>query len=182
MSHSKRNWEFLRAGRCCRAACKATSYEATKPDQFQARDKEYLARSPTLKPRRRTVRRAIVEYPAKKRRARSWSIPTIIIFITCRMAARRSGYGITVGEEAMAWSGIAKVGSMTDGRLGIRRRARSPASACRNSSPRGRIIDGFAGAVSSTSGGKDTLFRISWHQPTGYIGRLDFLGLYPHDQ
>ena len=42
-------------------------------------------------------------------------------------------YGITVGEEAMAWFGIAKVGSKTSGRPGIRRPAKSRVSAFRNS-------------------------------------------------
>ena len=79
-------------------------------------------------------------------------------------------YGITVGEEAMAWSGIAKVGSMTEWpawhptpgeieRLGV------PKFVAAGSGQ----SDGLARAV-SLANGKDTLFRIHGTNQPEYIG------------
>ena len=79
-------------------------------------------------------------------------------------------YGITVGEEAMAWSGIAKVGSMTEwpawhptpgeiAALGV------PTFVA----PGTGQSDGLARDV-SLPGGKDTLFRIHGTNQPEYIG------------
>jgi lipoprotein-anchoring transpeptidase ErfK/SrfK len=79
-------------------------------------------------------------------------------------------YGITVGEEAMAWSGIAKVGSMTEwppwhptkseiARLGV------PTFV-----PPGPDNPMGSRALYLYSGGKDTLFRIHGTNQPEYIG------------
>src|SRR6202034_1690645 len=79
-------------------------------------------------------------------------------------------YGITVGEEAMAWSGIAKIGSMTEWpawhptkgeieRLGV-----PTFVAPGPDNPMG------SRALYLYSGGKDTLFRIHGTNQPEYIG------------
>jgi lipoprotein-anchoring transpeptidase ErfK/SrfK len=79
-------------------------------------------------------------------------------------------YGITVGEEAMAWSGIAKIGSMTEwppwhptkseiSRLGV-----PTFVAPGPDNPMG------SRALYLYSGGKDTLFRIHGTNQPEYIG------------
>jgi lipoprotein-anchoring transpeptidase ErfK/SrfK len=79
-------------------------------------------------------------------------------------------YGITVGEEAMAWSGIAKVGSKTEwppwhptpgeiSRLGVPKFV-APGP----DNPMG------SRALYLYSGGKDTLFRIHGTNQPEYIG------------
>ncbi len=79
-------------------------------------------------------------------------------------------YGITVGEEAMAWSGIAKVGSKTEwpawhptpgeiSRLGV-----PTYVAPGPDNPMG------SRALYLYSGGKDTLFRIHGTNQPEYIG------------
>jgi lipoprotein-anchoring transpeptidase ErfK/SrfK len=79
-------------------------------------------------------------------------------------------YGITVGEEAMAWSGIAKIGSMTEWpawhptkgeieRLGV-----PTFVAPGPDNPMG------SRAMYLYSGGKDTLFRIHGTNQPEYIG------------
>jgi len=79
-------------------------------------------------------------------------------------------YGITVGEEAMAWSGIAKVGSKTEwpawhptpgeiSRLGV-----PTYVAPGPDNPMG------SRAIYLYSGGKDTLFRIHGTNQPEYIG------------
>ena len=76
-------------------------------------------------------------------------------------------YGITVGEEAMAWSGIAKIGSKTEwpawhptkseiSRLGV-----PTYVAPGPDNPMGYLY----------SGGKDTLFRIHGTNQPEYIGQ-----------
>src|SRR4029078_8217312 len=78
-------------------------------------------------------------------------------------------YGITVGEEAMAWSGIAKVGSKTEwppwhptpseiSRLGVPRFV-SPGRENPMGSP----------ALYLYAGGKDPLFRITGTNQPEYI-------------
>jgi lipoprotein-anchoring transpeptidase ErfK/SrfK len=79
-------------------------------------------------------------------------------------------YGITVGEEAMAWSGIAKIGSMAEWpawhptkgeieRLGV-----PTYVAPGPDNPMG------SRALYLYSGGKDTLFRIHGTNQPEYIG------------
>ena len=79
-------------------------------------------------------------------------------------------YGITVGEEAMAWSGIAKVGSMTEWppwhptKSEIERLGVPTFVAPGPDNPMG------SRALYLYSGGKDTLFRIHGTNQPEYIG------------
>ena len=81
-------------------------------------------------------------------------------------------YGITVGEEALAFSGIAKVGNMAEWPTWTSDRATftSASKACRPSVP-GGVDNPLAPARSiSTQGNKDTLFRIHGTNQPEYIG------------
>ena len=79
-------------------------------------------------------------------------------------------YGITVGEEAMAWSGIAKIGSMTEWppwhptKSEIERLGVPSFVAPGPDNPMG------SRALYLYSGGKDTLFRIHGTNQPEYIG------------
>ena len=80
-------------------------------------------------------------------------------------------YGITVGEEAMAWSGIAKVGSMTEWPAWHPTKSEIlAAQACRPLSRRGPDNPMGSRALYLYSGGKDTLFRIHGTNQPEYIG------------
>ena len=149
----------------------ATTYEATNQANFKPRDKELLAKvslhqAPVPEPS--AARSSTIT--AGKPRAPSSSIPTTIIFIYVQANGKAIRYGITVGEEAMAWSGIAKVGSKTEwppwhptpgeiSRLGVPKFV-APGP----DNPMG------SRALYLYSGGKDTLFRIHGTNQPEYIG------------
>ena len=89
------------------SGCMQTTYEATNTTTFKPRDKELLAKVSYVKtPVPEAFRRAIVEY---HRREAPGSIVVdsdnhYLYYVMDGGKAIR--YGITVGEEAMAWSGI----------------------------------------------------------------------------
>src|SRR4051795_10447066 len=106
---------ILAAGLMLSGCMQAATYEATNTTNFKPRDKEMLAKVSYVKtPVAEPFRRAIVDY---HRREAPGSIVVdsdnhyLYLVLTGAKAIR---YGITVGEEAMAWSGIAKVGSKTE--------------------------------------------------------------------
>src|SRR3984885_15374760 len=154
------------------AGCVQTSYEPTSEATFKPRDKDYLAKVSYVKtPVREMFRRAIVEYHRKE-------APGSIVVDSDNHylyyvldAGKAIRYGITVGEEAMAWSGIAKIGSMTEWpawhptkgeieRLGV-----PTFVAPGPDNPMG------SRAMYLYSGGKDTLFRIHGTNQPEYIGQ-----------
>ena len=148
-----------------------THFEATNQNEFKPRDKEYLAKVSYVKvPIPQPFRRAIVDYHRKE-------LPGSIVvdsdnhylyYVLNDGKAIR--YGITVGEEAMAWSGIAKVGSKTEWpawhptpgeieRLGVPKFV-APGP----DNPMG------SRALYLYANGKDTLFRIHGTNQPEYIG------------
>jgi lipoprotein-anchoring transpeptidase ErfK/SrfK len=159
------------AGLMLSGCMEATTYEATSQASFKPRDKELLAKIRyTNVPIPVPFRRAIVDYHRKE------APGTIVVdsdnhylyYVLDNGKAIR--YGITVGEEAMAWSGIAKVGSMTEWppwhptkgeieRLGV-----PTFVAPGPDNPMG------SRALYLYSGGKDTLFRIHGTNQPEYIG------------
>ncbi|KJC46651.1 ErfK/YbiS/YcfS/YnhG signal peptide [Bradyrhizobium sp. LTSPM299] len=162
---------ILAAGLMLSGCMQATTYEATNTSTFKPHDKELLAKSSFVQtPVAEPFRRAIVEYHRKE-------VPGSIVvdsdnhylyYVLNDGKAIR--YGITVGEEAMAWSGIAKVGSMTEwpawhptpgeiSRLGV-----PTFVAPGPDNPMG------SRAMYLYSGGKDTLFRIHGTNQPEYIG------------
>src|SRR5215469_8096164 len=103
------------AGMMLSGCMQATTYEATNTANFKPRDKEYLSKIRyTNVPIPEPFRRAIVDYHRKE-------APGSIVVDSDNHylyyvldGGKAIRYGITVGEEAMAWSGIAKVGAMTE--------------------------------------------------------------------
>src|SRR5262249_42806466 len=150
----------------------ATTYEATNTANFKPRDKEMLAKTTYDKvPVAEPFRRAIVQYHRKESPG-----PIVVdsdnhyLYYVLK-DGRAIRYGITVGEEAMAWSGIAKIGSKTEwpawhptkgeiSRLGV-----PTYVAPGPDNPMG------SRAMYLYSGGKDTLFRIHGTNQPEYIGQ-----------
>jgi len=154
------------------AGCmQATTFEKTSEANFKPRDKEYLAKVSYQKVQvPEPFRRAIVDYHRKEAPGSILvdSDNHYLYYVLDNGKAIR--YGITVGEEAMAWSGVAKVGSMTEWpawhptkgeieRLGV-----PTFVAPGPDNPMG------SRALYLYSGGKDTLFRIHGTNQPEYIG------------
>src|SRR6202046_4088980 len=160
------------AGLLLSGCMETANYEATNTSAFKQHDKELLAkvRYEKVEPSE-NFRRAIVEFHRKE------SPGSIVVdsdnhylyYVLNDGKAIR--YGITVGEEAMAWSGIAKIGSMTEWpawhptkgeieRLGV-----PTFVAPGPDNPMG------SRAMYLYSGGKDTLFRIHGTNQPEYIGQ-----------
>ena len=81
-------------------------------------------------------------------------------------------YGITVGEEALALSGIAKIGSMAEWPKWHADRAKSTSASRRADLRCPAAVDNPMGsrALYLYQGGKDTLFRIHGTNQPEYIG------------
>src|ERR1700761_2527441 len=171
MSSLKVVFGILAAGLMLSGCMQATDYEATNTAAFKPRDKELLAKIRyTNVPIPQPFRRAIVEYHRKEEPG---SIVVVqdnhyLYYVLDNGKAIRSG--ITVGEEAMAWSGVAKVGAMTEWpawhptkgeieRLGVAAFV-SPAP----DNPMG------SRAMYLYANGKDTLFRLHGTNQPEYIG------------
>ena len=171
MSSLKTMLGILAAGLTLSGCIQGATYEATNTTNFKPRDKEMLAKVSYAKtPVADPFRRAIVDY---HRREAPGSIVVdsdnhYLYYVMKDGKAIR--YGITVGEEAMAWSGVAKVGSMTEwppwhptaseiSRLGV-----PTFVAPGPDNPMG------SRALYLYSGGKDTLFRIHGTNQPEYIG------------
>jgi lipoprotein-anchoring transpeptidase ErfK/SrfK len=171
MSSLKVKLGILAAGLMLSGCMQATTYEATNTTNFKPRDKELLAKIRyTNVPVAEPFRRAIVEF---HRREAPGSIVVdsdnhYLYYVLNDGKAIR--YGITVGEEAMAWSGIAKIGSMTEWppwhptKSEIERLGVPTFVAPGPDNPMG------SRALYLYSGGKDTLFRIHGTNQPEYIG------------
>jgi lipoprotein-anchoring transpeptidase ErfK/SrfK len=171
MSSLKFKLGILAAGLMLSGCMQATTYEATNQTSFKPRDKELLAKIRyTNVPVAEPFRRAIVEYHRKEAPGSIVvdSDNHYLYYVLSDGKAIR--YGITVGEEAMAWSGIAKVGSMTEWppwhptKSEIERLGVPTFVAPGPDNPMG------SRAIYLYSGGKDTLFRIHGTNQPEYIG------------
>ena len=171
MSSLKVKLGILAAGLMLSGCMQATTYEATNQTNFKPRDKELLAKirytnAPVAEP----FRRAIVDYHRKEAPGSIVvdSDNHYLYYVLNDGKAIR--YGITVGEEAMAWSGIAKIGSMTEWppwhptKSEIERLGVPTFVAPGPDNPMG------SRALYLYSGGKDTLFRIHGTNQPEYIG------------
>ena len=151
--------------------CMQATYEKTNEASFTPRDKEYLAKVSYQKvPVAEPFRRAIVDYHRKEAPG-SILVDSDNHYLYYVMDGGKAiRYGITVGEEAMAWSGIATVGSKTEWpawhptkgeieRLGV-----PTFVAPGPDNPMG------SRAMYLYAGGKDTLFRIHGTNQPEYIG------------
>src|ERR1700727_3720509 len=115
MSSLKLTFGILAASLSLAGCMQGTTYEATNTAAFKPHDKELLAKirytnGPVAEP----FRRAIVDYHRKEAPGSIVvdSDNHYLYYVLNDGKAIR--YGITVGEEAMAWSGVAKIGSMTE--------------------------------------------------------------------
>ncbi len=162
----------------------ATVYEAAPEANLKPRDKEQFAKARFAKPViPEPFRRAIVDYHRKE------APGTIVVdsdnhylyYVMENGKAIR--YGVTVGEEALAFSGVAKVGNMQEWPRWTptadihKRLAGLPAQV-----PGGIDNPLGARALYLFQGSKDTLFRIHGTNQPEYIGEFDLVGLHPHDQ
>ena len=154
------------------SGCMETTYEATNTTNFKPHDKELLAKIRyTNVPVAEPFRRAIVEYHRKE-------VPgTIVIDSDARYLyyvlpeGKAIRYGVTVGEEALAWSGVAKVGRMTEWptwtpTAEIKKRMDVPDFV--GSGPQNPM---GARAMYLFEGNKDTLYRIHGTNQPEYIGQ-----------
>ena len=171
MSSLKVKFGILAAGLMLSGCMQATHFEATDTKAFKPKDKELLAKvryenTAVAEP----FRRAIVEYHRKETPGSIVVDSDNHYLYYVQDGGKAIRYGITVGEEAMAWSGIAKVGSKTEwpawhptpgeiSRLGV-----PTYVAPGPDNPMG------SRAIYLYSGGKDTLFRIHGTNQPEYIG------------
>jgi lipoprotein-anchoring transpeptidase ErfK/SrfK len=171
MSSLKLTFGILAAGLLLTGCMQGTQYEATNTNAYKPHDKELLAKTSYAKVAvAEPFRRAIVDYH-RKEAAGSIVVDSDNHYLYWVMDGGKAiRYGITVGEEAMAWSGIAKVGSKTEwppwhptpgeiSRLGVPKFV-APGP----DNPMG------SRALYLYSGGKDTLFRIHGTNQPEYIG------------
>jgi lipoprotein-anchoring transpeptidase ErfK/SrfK len=171
MSSLKVTLGILAAGLMLSGCMQSTTYEATNTQIFKPRDKELLSKVSYVKtPVPEAFRRAIVDYHRREAPGSIVVDSDNHYLYLVQKDGKAIRYGITVGEEAMAWSGIAKVGSKNEwpawhptpgeiSRLGV-----PTFVAPGPDNPMG------SRALYLYSGGKDTLFRIHGTNQPEYIG------------
>jgi lipoprotein-anchoring transpeptidase ErfK/SrfK len=163
---------LLTAGLALSGCMAATVYEAAPEANFKPRDKEQFAKArfanPTIP---EPYRRAIVTYHRKE------APGTIVIdsdnhylyYVLTEGKALR--YGITVGEEALAFSGVAKIGNLQEWPRWV-----PTADIHKRIEGLPKYVDGGidnplgARALYLYQGSRDTLFRIHGTNQPEYIG------------
>jgi lipoprotein-anchoring transpeptidase ErfK/SrfK len=171
MSSLKVKLGILVAGLMLSGCMETATYEATNQANFKPRDKELLAKVRYEKVEvAEQYRRAIVDYHRKEAPGSILvdSDNHYLYFVLNDGKAIR--YGITVGEEAMAWSGIAKVGSMTEWPAWHPTKGEIERLGVPTFVPPGPDNPMGSRALYLYSGGKDTLFRIHGTNQPEYIG------------
>ena len=152
--------------------CMESTLAPTAESHFSQRDKDLLARAPyqqAIIPE--PYRRHIVDYHRKE------APGTIVVDTDARFlyfvqsGGKAIRYGITVGEQALIWSGIAKVGNMVEWP--------SWTPTAGEHERLGNIPNFVSGGPQNPMGaralylfanGKDTLFRIHGTNQPEYIG------------
>src|SRR6267142_3339289 len=160
------------AGMMLSGCMQATTYEATNQTVFKPRDKELLSKVSYVKtPVPEAFRRAIVDYHRKEAPGSIVVDSDNHYLYLVQDSGKAIRYGITVGEEALAFSGIARVGNMAEWpkwtpTADIHKRIEGlPASV-----PGGVDNPLGARALYLYQGNKDTLFRIHGTNQPEYIG------------
>jgi len=152
--------------------CVESTLEPTSQANFKPRDKELLARAPYAQATiPEPYQRHIVDYHRKEAPG-TVVIDTDARFLYLVQANNKAiRYGVTVGEEAQVWSGVAKIGNMTEWPSWTP----TPGEHERL----GNIPNFVAGGPQNPMGaramylfanGKDTLFRIHGTNQPEYIG------------
>jgi lipoprotein-anchoring transpeptidase ErfK/SrfK len=152
--------------------CMQSTLDPTSDASFTARDKKLLAAAPYQKVQLpQPYQRHIVTWHRKEEPG------TIVIDSDARFlyyvlpGGKAIRYGVAVGEEAMAWSGVAKVGAMTEWPSWTptaSERARLDVPAYVGPGPQNPM---GARAMYLYEGNKDTLYRIHGTNQPEYIGQ-----------
>jgi lipoprotein-anchoring transpeptidase ErfK/SrfK len=160
------------AGLLLSGCMETANYEATNTGAFKQHDKELLAkvRYENVQPSE-TFRRAIVEYHRKEAPGSIVVDSDNHYLYLVQNDGKAIRYGITVGEEAMAWSGIAKIGSMTEWPAWHPTKGEIERLGVPTFVPPGPDNPMGSRAMYLYSGGKDTLFRIHGTNQPEYIGQ-----------
>src|SRR5262252_1175367 len=147
------NWFALAALGLLLGGCMQSTLEPASETNLKPRDKELLAKAPYEQAQiPEPYRRHIVDYHRKE------SPGTIVVDTDARYlyfvlaGGKAIRYGVTVGEDAQIWSGVAKIGNIPNFVSG------GPHN------PMG------ARALYLYANGKDTLFRIHGTNQPEYIG------------
>jgi lipoprotein-anchoring transpeptidase ErfK/SrfK len=167
-------WKFVILGvGLLLSGCIQTTLEPAPSASLKPRDKELLAKAPYAQATiPEPFQRHIVDYHRKE------APGTIVIDTDNRYLylvqpdSKAIRYGVTVGEEAQGWSGVAKVGSMTEWpswtpTAGEHQRL-DPLPAYVAGGPQNPM---GARALYLYANGKDTLYRIHGTNQPEYIGQ-----------
>jgi lipoprotein-anchoring transpeptidase ErfK/SrfK len=155
------------------SGCVESTLEPAPETSLKPRDKELLAHAPYAQASiPEAYRRHIVDY-TRKELAGTIVVDTDARFLYYVLPNHKAiRYGVTVGEDAQIWSGVAKVGNMTEWptwtptpgehqRLG-------PLPSIVSGGPHNPM---GARALYLYANGKDTLFRIHGTNQPEYIGQ-----------
>ena len=172
MSSLKVKLGVLAAGLLLSGCMETANYEATNTAAFKQHDKELLAKVRYENvPISDAFRRAIVDYHRKEAPGSIVVDSDNHYLYLVQNDGKAIRYGITVGEEAMAWSGIAKVGSMTEWPPWHPTKGEIERLGVPTFVPPGPDNPMGSRALYLYSGGKDTLFRIHGTNQPEYIGQ-----------
>ena len=106
---------ILATGLTLSGCIQGATYEATNVQAFKPRDKELLAKTSYAKVAvAEPFRRAIVDYHRKEAPGSIVVDSDNHYLYFVQDGGKAIRYGITVGEEALAFSGIAKIGNMAE--------------------------------------------------------------------
>jgi lipoprotein-anchoring transpeptidase ErfK/SrfK len=154
------------------AGCQtATQFEAANDKAMTPRDKELLGKVSYVKtPVAEPFRRAIVDYHRKEEPGSIVVDSDNHYLYYVQDGGKAIRYGITVGEEAQAWSGIAKVGSKAEWPPWHPTKSEITRLGVPTFVPPGPDNPMGSRAMYLYSGGKDTLFRIHGTNQPEYIG------------
>jgi lipoprotein-anchoring transpeptidase ErfK/SrfK len=172
MSSLKLTLGVLAAGLMLSGCMETASYEATNTSNFKPHDKELLAKVRYENvPVADAFRRAIVDYHRKEAPGSIVVDSDNHYLYLVQNDGKAIRYGITVGEEAMAWSGVAKVSSMTEWPPWHPTKGEIERLGVPTFVPPGPDNPMGSRALYLYSGGKDTLFRIHGTNQPEYIGQ-----------
>ncbi len=155
------------------AGCNSATLEVASDANQTPRDRMLLAHVPYASATiPQQFRRHIVDYSGRERPG------TIVVDTSARYLyyvmpnGKAIRYGVTVGEEALAWSGVANVGRMAEWPDWIP----TPEIQARLGPYPARVAGGPANPLGARGiylyeGGKDTLYRIHGTNQPEYIGQ-----------
>ena len=179
VSSKSLSWKFAILGvGLLLGGCIQTTLEPATNAAMTSRDKELLAHPPYAQAAvPEPYQRHIVDYHRKEAPGTIVIDPDNRFLYLVRDDGKAIRYGVTVGEEAQGWSGVAKIGAMTEWpswtpTAGEHQRL--------DGLPAGRLPDHMPGSPANPMGaramylyanGKDTLYRIHGTNQPEYIGQ-----------